>query len=304
MIKEYPFAKIVQQTKPKPGAREQYTSEITTLGPQGLADMFERGKRWSKTITSCLLKGGGAIFPHTYISKCGDQIAAVITAILDSGADNVILLGTAHSFPDTLGARVKEFRKEDVITEPCRGLLDQTSDCGQQFIKDEFSLTLFKKLFEIEVQRRGIKSPTLIERYPCLTAGHPETLPGIEELQALSANAVIVGTDDYCHHGIAYCVPHEAAIPLGEEAQIFAHEQVFKGYAILQEGRYVDYFDHWMNPYALGDPSDVTVVIRYLIGEKATAEILDLKIVDVSPLFEGDPSPSWVAATLGILSPQ
>jgi hypothetical protein len=56
-----------------------------------------------------------------------------------------------------------------------------------------------------------------------------------------------------------------------------------------------------MNPNAIGDPSDVTVVMHYLIGDKASPKILDLKLVDVSPLFEDNPAPSWVAATLAII---
>ena len=73
------------------------------------------------------------------------------------------------------------------------------------------------------------------------------------------------------------------------------------GFSLLKQNDYSAYFDHWMNPQAIGDPSDVTVVMHNLIGHKAHPKILDLKLVDVSPLFEGDPAPSWVAATLAIM---
>lgn len=53
-----------------------------------------------------------------------------------------------------------------------------------------------------------------------------------------------------------------------------------------------------MNPLAIGDPTDTTIVLKYLVGD-CTPHILDLKLVDVSMLFENDVSPSWVAATLG-----
>jgi len=39
------------------------------------------------------------------------------------------------------------------------------------------------------------------------------------------------------------------------------------------------------------------IVLKYLLGD-VSPHILDLKLVDVSMLFENDISPSWVAATL------
>ena len=50
--------------------------------------------------------------------------------------------------------------------------------------------------------------------------------------------------------------------------------------------------------YAVGYPSDVSAVLHYLVGNYAQPKILNLKAVDVSHLFEYDPSPSGVAATL------
>lgn len=296
-MSEYPFTKIIKKTKPKPGAWDQYFGELTSLGTTGLYEILDKGKQWSSELMSTLQNGGGAIFPHTYISKCGDQIGAVIHAILDSQADHVIALGTAHAFPQLFDARVKEFNGENISHEPSWGLLKPESS----LIKDEFSLHLFKELLKIECNRRGKRSPQIIERYPCLTNRKPGELPGIRELKELTKNAVLVGTDDYCHHGIAYCVPPETAMPIDEKALAFARKEVEKGYALLNDSNYSSYFDHWMNPLALGDPSDVTAVIHYLVGNKAKGHILDIKLVDVSGLFENDPSPSWVAATLGII---
>ena len=90
----------------------------------------------------------------------------------------------------------------------------------------------------------------------------------------------------------------ENSIPMNEEGLDFARAQIEKGFSMLQRSDYDSYFDHWMNPMAIGDPSDVTVVIHHLVGQSASPKILDLKLVDVSPLFEGEPSPSWVATTL------
>lgn len=294
---EHPYIKIFSVTKGKPDAFDQYYNELTSLGDR-LYDILDQGKQWSQELLLALNNGGGAIFPHTYISKCGEQMGAVIHAVLDSGADQVILLGTTHPFPHLLPSRIKEFNGEDISKEPSWGILNPESAHAKTILKDEFSLNLFKALLKIEVERRGTKAPHIIERYPSLTNRDPETLPGIQELKNLSRSAVIIGTEDYCHHGIAYALPRDYTIPLGEQAVAFARAQIEHGFSLLQQNNYSEFFKHGMLLNALGDPSDVTVTIHYLVGSHAKGKILDLKLVDVSHLFEGDPSPSWVAATL------
>jgi hypothetical protein len=298
---EYPFIKVVSMTKAKPKALDQYYGELTSLGNQ-VYEILDQGREWSDELVSTLRGGGGAIFPHTYFSKCGEQMGAVIHAILDSGADQVIVLGTAHPFPGLFEARVKEFNGEDISQEPSWGVLDPDSARGKALLGNEFSLSLFKSLWKIEVARRGKKAPRLIERYPHLVNRHPETLPGMQELKELAKNAVIVGTEDYCHHGVAYAVPQNSAMPLGEDALLFARQQIEKGFSILQQGKYAEFYAHGMHLSAIGDPSDVSATIHYLVGKSAVPRILNLKLVDVSQLFEGDPSPSWVAATLAKIS--
>jgi hypothetical protein len=78
----------------------------------------------------------------------------------------------------------------------------------------------------MEVKRRGIKFPQLIERYPCLVNRHPETLPGMQELKELSKNAVIIGTEDCCHHGVAYALAKSSTLPIGKEALSFARNYI------------------------------------------------------------------------------
>ncbi len=294
---EYPFVKIFSVTRSKPNGLDLYYHELTSLGDR-LYEILDQGKQWSKEITSALSNGGGAIFPHTFFSKCGEQMGAVIHAILDSGADQVIMLGTVHPFPQFLQARIKEFNGEDISQEPSWGVLNPEFVEAKALLKDEFSLNLFKSLFQIELKRRGKKAPRLIERYPCLVNGHPERLPGIQELKELAKNAVIVGTEDYCHHGIAYALPENFTIPMGDEALTFAKCQIEQGFSLLQQNKYAEFYKHGMHLNAIGDPSDVTATMHYLIGSYAKPKILDLKLVDVSHLFENDPSPSWVAATL------
>ncbi len=294
---EYPFMKIFSVTKPKPNGLDQYYRELTSLGDQ-LYEILDQGKQWSKEIALALSSGGGAIFPHTFFSKCGEQMGAVIHAILDSGTDQVIMLGTAHPFPQFLQARIKEFNGEDISQEPSWGILNPESVNAKTLLKDEFSLNLFKSLLKIETKRRGKKTPRLIERYPSLVNRHPEVLPGIQELKELAKNAVIVGTEDYCHHGIAYALPKNSTIPMGEEALSFAKNQIEQGFSFLKQNEYAEFYKHGMHLNAIGDRSDVTATMHYLIGNHAKPKILNLKLVDVSHLFENNPSPSWVAATL------
>jgi hypothetical protein len=134
-------------TKGKPNAFDQYYHELTSLGDQ-LYEILDQGKKWSQEIALALRTGGGAIFPHTYFSKCGEQMGAVIHAILDSRADQVILLGTAHSFPHLMPGRIKEFNREDISLEPSWGVLDPESAQTKAILKDEFSLNLFKSLLK------------------------------------------------------------------------------------------------------------------------------------------------------------
>lgn len=154
-----------------------------------------------------------------------------------------------------------------------------------------------KTLWNAEVQRRGVKAPKLIECYPHLTNRQPEKMPGIKELETIAKDSVVIATDDMCHHGIAYGVPREEALAIGAEGYALAEKTIEEGFSHLTKGDFAKYFDHWMNPMAIGDPSDCATVLRYLLG-KVTYEVLDIKLVDVTQLFEGDTSPSWVAASL------
>jgi len=294
---KYPFIKILSMTKPKPGGLDQYYNELTSLGNE-LYEILDKGKEWSAELASALKSGDGIIFPHTYFSKCGDQIGAVIHSILDSGADEVIILGTVHPFPGLFEARVKEFNGEDISQEDSWGVLDPESSKGKVLLKNEFSLNLFKSLWKIEVERRGKKAPRLIERYPSLSNRDPATLPGMQQLKELAKNAVVIGTEDYCHHGVAYGVPHNLSIPMGSQALLFAQKHIEDGFSLLQQNKYAEFYEHGMRLNAIGDPSDVSSTLHYLVGSHAQAKILNLKLVDVSNLFEGDPVPSWVAATL------
>lgn len=290
----YPF---LNAKKPKSNGFDQYYNEPKVLGVQGMNAILDKGKKWAPELANTLNAGGAAVFPHTFLSQCGYQIAAAVHAILDSGADQALVLGVLHPMSESLmQARSKELNKEDISNEPSRGIFGPDID-PTGCLNKEFSLDLFKILFDFEVKRRGIRPPKLIERYPSLVNRAPADLPGIKELQQIAKDAVIVATDDMCHHGVGYGVSPENAYEIDEEGYHFAKKLIEDGYELLKKDDYSGYFFHWMNPLGIGDPTDTTIVLKYLLG-KASMDILDLKLVDVSSLFENDIAPSWVATTL------
>ncbi|MCE5293311.1 MAG: hypothetical protein LLF94_01690 [Chlamydiales bacterium] len=281
----------------KHNAFDEYFNESTVLGESGLHSILDQGKPFAKNLAKTLVSGGSAVFPHTYMLECGYQIAAVVHACLDSGADQVVALGVLHPMNETmLEARTKELNGKDISDEPSWGVLGPEVQRDDSW-KREFSLTHFKTLWQTEIKRRGIKAPKLLEFYPSLTNRRPETLPGIKELEKIVKDSIVVATDDMCHHGIAYGVSQDDAIEIGDQAYDFAKKVIDIGFTYLQRGDFARYFDHWMNPQAIGDPTDCAIVLRYLLGN-ASYNVLDLKLVDLSRLFEENPTPSWVAAAL------
>lgn len=290
----YPF---LNAKKTKPNGFDQYYNEPKVLGVEGMNAILDKGKKWEPELANTLNTGGAVVFPHTFLSQCGYQIAAAVHAILNSGADQALVLGVLHPMTESLmQARSKELNEEDISEEPSYGILGPDID-PNGCLSQEFSLDLFKILFDFEVKRRGIRPPKLIERYPSLVNRNPTHLPGIKELQQIAKDAVIVATDDMCHHGVGYGVSPENAYQIDKKGYHFAKNLIEDGYELLKNDDYISYFFHWMNPLAIGDPTDTTIVLKYLLG-KASMDILDLKLVDVSSLFENDISPSWVATTL------
>lgn len=290
----YPF---LNAKKPKSNGFDQYYNEPKILGIEGMNAILDQGKKWREELSNTLKAGGAVVFPHTFLSQCGYQIAAAVHAILDSGADQALLLGVLHPMTESLmRARSKELNEEDISDELSWGVFGPDKD-PNGCLKKEFSLDLFKMLFDYEVKRRGIKPPKLIERYPSLVNRDPANLPGFQELQQIAKDSVIVATDDMCHHGIGYGVSFESAKPMDEKGYNFAKNLIEEGYQHLKKEDYRSYYFHWMNPLAIGDPTDTSIILKFLLKD-AAMKILDLKLVDVSSLFEDNVSPSWVAATL------
>jgi hypothetical protein len=155
-------------------------------------------------------------------------------------------------------------------------------------------LISFRHFWAAETKRRGIRGPEVVERYPYLAGGHPERLPGIEELAALGEDAVIVSTADPFHHGIGYGDPPERALAPDDGGLERARATIEDGIALLGSGDYAGYDAHCLE--AKSDARDAGVVFRYLRGP-LHGSILDLTYTDAAGLYEA-PDPTWVAAPL------
>jgi hypothetical protein len=72
-----------------------YRAEHETMGEPGTLERLEQARQWD--LASTLSAGGVLVFPHAGVLDCGHQIAAVVHACLDSGADRVIVVSVLHA---------------------------------------------------------------------------------------------------------------------------------------------------------------------------------------------------------------
>jgi hypothetical protein len=165
---------------------------------------------------------------------------------------------------------------------------------GRQDWQQDHVLISFRHLWQAEVQRRGIRGPEVVERYPYLAGGQPETLPGIEELVRIARDAVVVSTADPFHHGIGYGDPPGQALPAEAGGIELARRRIEEGIDLLAQGDYWGYNQHCVE--AKSDARDAGQVFRYLRGP-LTGRILDLTYTDSADLYAAPP-PTWVAAAL------
>ena len=280
-----------------PDFKSKTAQEHSELGKEGALRLLDAGRKWN--LAPALQAGGAIIFPHLGINACGHQIAAAVHACLDSGSERVLVLGVLHALTDELqDARVRVANGADVTQEATWGVqgpgLNRRADW-----QDEFSLLNFLFLWQTEIKRRGIAGPELIVRYPYLAGGRPHSLPGIEELQDIVHDAVVVATMDPFHHGIGYGEPPETALFPQAGGLDLARRRIEEGLALLKLGDYWGYNQHCVS--AKSDGRDVGQVLRYLLGP-LDGHILDLVWEDMAPLYD-KPSPSWVAGALIGLMP-
>lgn len=271
---------------------KSYAEERRQLGEAGINRLLDEGHAWKLAPT--LETGGTVIFPHANLGSCGHQIAAAVHACLDSGADRVLVVGVLHALTDELEeARVRVAAGADLTKEHYWGIQGPGLE-GLDDWRHEFSLSNFLFLWEEEKKRRGIAGPELIVRYPYLAGGKPEILPGIEELQEIVKDAVVVTTADPFHHGIGYGEPPETALYPDRGGLDLARRRIEEGLELLGQGDYWGYNQHCVD--AKSDARDAGQVTRYLLGP-LSGKILDLNWQDTTDMYS-QPEPTWVATAL------
>ncbi len=268
------------------------TGEQSALGEQGVQDLLERGRQWQ--LGETLRQGGAILFPHAGIADCGHQIAATVQACMDSGADRVLAVGVLHALTDELqDARVRVANGADVTKEQYWGIQGPGLG-GHDTWRTEFSLRHFLFLWDAETRLRGGKTPQVIVRYPYLAGGKPEMLPGMDELQAIARDAVVVWTADAFHHGIGYGDTPETALYPDQGGLDLAGRTIQAGLDLLRGGDYWGFNQHCVE--ARSDGRDAGQVVRYLLGP-LEGRILDLTYTDTTDMYNSPP-PTWVAGAL------
>ena len=269
-----------------------YRAEHAALGIDGTHAMLDRAQQWQ--LAPVLQAGGVLVFPHAGVADCGHQTAAVVQACLDSGADRVIVVSVLNAFTDEMeDARIRVAAGEDPARWPFWGIQGPGID-GREEWRSDHALISFRHFWQAETQRRGVRGPEVLERYPYLAGGKPENLPGIDELAGLARDAVIVSTADAFHHGLGYGDPPEKSFHPHAGGLELAQRTIESGMEILERGDYWGYNQHCVE--AKSDARDAGQVFRYLRGP-LRGEILDLTYSDASDLYD-QPQPTWVAAAL------
>jgi hypothetical protein len=255
-------------------------------------------------LVNSLIEGGSAFFPHTYLQKCGDQIAAVALASLDaaekSGKKQILVLGVLHPLTSVLwAARKKELLGMDLSAEPLRDVFGPDLP-NNGFLESEFSVDSFLFLLEKIAKIKGKTLPHVIVRYPFLVQGVADSLPGMEELKKLATDSIVVATSDLCHHGTPYGTPIEKTLPLGENAYAFAHRSIQKNLDSLNT---VDLPAYYVcASEVISDSINVGQAMSALLGP-LEGKIIDLRLIDFAYVFTAYQGPIWVAATLVELKP-
>ena len=282
----------LDRQKLKEQIHELYRSEHDELGERGTLERLERGREWDLAPT--LAAGGVVVFPHAGVLDCGHQVAAAVHGCLDSGAERVIVISVLHAFTDEMEeARQSVSAGGDPSEWPFWGIQGSGIE-GRDEWREDHALISWRHFWAAETKRRGVAGPEVVERYPYLAGGHPERLPGIDELAELAEGAAIASTADPFHHGIGYGDPPERALAPDDGGLELARETIEEGIALLGRGDYAGYDAHCLR--AKSDARDAGVVFRYLRGE-LRGEILDMAYTDAAALYES-PDPTWVAAPL------
>jgi len=271
---------------------ELYAREHDALGVTDTLEVLDEARRWDLTAT--LAAGGVVTFAHVNVADCGLHVAAAVNAALDTGADTVIALGVLHAFTEEM-----ETARRDVAAggRPAHhatwGIQGPGIDFRDEW-RNDHSLRSLRHFWEAEAARRGLRDRRLVERYPYLAGGSPESLPNFEEVAALAENAVIVATGDQFHHGIGYGTPPAEAHNLDDAGLAAATASIERGMRLLENGDYWGYNKHCVA--AKSDDRDVGQLFAHLRGP-LRGTLLAIGASDATQLYDALP-PTWAAGGL------
>jgi hypothetical protein len=267
------------------------------LGRDGAARLLDAGRAWR--LSPVLSAGGALVFPHVSIEACGHLTSSVVHACLDCDADVVLVLGVLHALTDELDrARRRVADGGNPAREKAWGI-QGPGLAGRDDWKREFSLSHFLFLWQTEVERRGVRAPELVLRYPYLAGGRPDLLPGMRELEDMLSEAAVVATADPFHHGVGYGDSPEDALPPDGLGLALARRRINEGLELLREADYPGYNRHCV--LAKSDARDVGQTLGHLLGP-LSGRIIELVADDMSTAYN-TPPPTWVAGALIELMP-
>jgi hypothetical protein len=263
-----------------------YAEERAALGTEGLAARLDRA------LDITIPPRGALVFPHTRLAVSGDLTAAVALAALRSGARDVLALGVLHGGPQAEVAGVARAKAGDPAA---RSALRRVYAADDPFCAEEFSLDNFAALLALAAARQGVAPPRVHARFPFLVGDNPSDLPGLQELEDLTARMPVVATTDPLHHGVGYGTPEGQRHGMFEEdSASWARSCIQRQLDLLSKGDWTAFAQ--LAAQERSDFRDVGPVLGHLL-RGAKGEVLDVRLVDYAEVL-GAAEPTWVAAPL------
>jgi hypothetical protein len=266
-----------------------YARERESLGDVGLAERLDRAPQLE------LRRGEALVFPHTMLAVTGHLTAAVASAVVRSGADEVLALGVLHGARAEDARRVQRARAGDPIA---RGALRRVHAAGDAVCAEEFSLDNFEALLALASAREGKKPPRVLGRYPFLVGDDLARLPGLDEVVHLAERMPVVATADPLHHGAGYDTPaHARRGEHDENTTVFARFSIQKQLDLLMDGKWAAF--QQLAAMVRSDFRDTGPVLARTLGggTERRGEILELLLVDYAEVLDAE-HPTWVAGPL------
>ena len=280
----------LDRTALRTSSNELYRLDHEALGDARTFAMLDEARTWDLSAT--LASGGVITFAHVNVADCGTQVAAAVSAALDSGADTVLAISVLHAFTEEM-----ELARRDVSSHggspsdhPTWGIQGPGLEFRDEWQGDHAMRSL-RHFWEAETRRRGILDRRLVERYPFLAGGEPENLPNVDEVASIAENAVIVATGDQFHHGIGYGMSPEESLPIDAGGLDAARDSMEHGIALVAAGDHRGYDQHCVR--AKSDDRDATQLYMLLRGP-LQGQLLDIGYSDATDLYDAPP-PTWAA---------